>query len=128
MVKEAGLEDQIDVESAGVGPWHVGQPPHAGTRRVLADHHISVGNKRARQVNRADFKQFDYLVAMDNENVQDIQAYFGSRIPRLLDFAKPDLPKDVPDPYYAGNFDEVYQLVVQGCRALLDRIRAKEII
>ena len=146
LVKEAGLEETIDVESAGTGGWHAGERPHSGTRAVLQAHQIEIGGKRARQLSRADLTNFDYIIAMDAENVSDIQSLFGRRVPRLLEFAKqnsefaqrnsefakrnsetspPGAILDVPDPYYTNTFDEVYSLVLAGCRGLLDHIRAE---
>ena len=126
LVKEAGLVDQIDVESAGTGDWHVGERPHRGTLAELAKNQIDVGRKRARQLSRSDLSEFDYVVAMDNENVMDIQALFGRRVPRLLEFAPAGSPLDVPDPFYTGGFEEVYRLVRAGCEGLLKVIREKE--
>lgn len=126
LVKEAGLVDQIDVESAGTGDWHVGQRPHRGTLAVLAKNQIDAGRKRARQLSRSDLSEFDYVIAMDNQNVMDIQALFGQRVPRLLEFAPAGSPLDVPDPYYTGSFEAVYQLVRAGCEGLLKGIREKE--
>jgi protein-tyrosine phosphatase len=126
MVKEAGLADVIDIESAGTGSWHVGERPHGGTRAVLAANQIEVGGKRARQLNRSDMTQFDYVIAMDGENVGDIHSLFGQRVPRLLEFAPPGGTLDVPDPYFTNGFDEVYQLVTAGCRGLLAHIRQEQ--
>jgi protein-tyrosine phosphatase len=126
LVADAGLSDHIDVESAGTGPWHTGQSPHRGTLETLRQKGISAGNKRARMMNRADLQQFDYIVAMDQENVDDIQAMFHRRVPLLLDFVPNGGPREVPDPYYSGVFDEVYRLVTIGGKGLLAHIREKE--
>jgi protein-tyrosine phosphatase len=125
-VEQAGLSDRIDVESAGTGSWHVGERPHAGTIAILNRNLIDAGGKRARQLNRSDTLEFDYLIAMDEENVDDILALFHRRVPRLLEFAPKGTPLDVPDPYYTGGFDQVYALVTAGCKGLLAHIRQKE--
>ena len=126
LVREAGLNERIDVESAGTGGWHAGERPHSGTLKVLSEYKIEVGGKRARQLSRSDLSEFDYIVAMDAENVSDIQSLFGRRVPRLLEFAPKGSPLDVPDPYYTGGFDEVYRLVLAGCQGLLQDIRERE--
>lgn len=126
MVREAGLSDRIDVESAGTGGWHVGERPHPGTVKILAQNQISINGKRARQLSRSDLNDFDYVVAMDSENVEDIKALFGRWVPRLLEFAPKGSPLDVPDPYYTGSFETVYRLVHDGCAGLLMHIREKE--
>jgi protein-tyrosine phosphatase len=125
LVQDAELNDQIDIESAGTGGWHIGDRPHRGTLKVLAENQIEVGAKRARQLRRTDSTDFDYIIAMDADNVADIETALGQRVPRLLEFAPPGTPHDVPDPYYANNFDEVYRLVQAGCQGLLAHIRAE---
>ncbi len=126
LVNEAGLSGRIDVESAGTGNWHAGQRPHPGTLAILKQHQIEVGGKRARQLTRADLSEFDYVIAMDEENVSDIQTLFSSRVPRLLEFAHHTSTLDVPDPYYNGEFEVVYNLVLAGSQGLLEHIRQKE--
>ena len=93
---------------------------------ILKQNSIDVGGKRARQLSRSDLSEFNYIIAMDNENVEDIQALFGRRVPRLLEFAPKGSPLDVPDPYYTGGFDTVYQLVLAGSKGLLQHIRERE--
>lgn len=128
MVDDAGLSDQIQVDSAGTGSWHVGEKAHAGTRRVLADHGIAY-NGRARQVRPADMAdESSYIVAMDDGNMAELHGRFGShaRLYRLLDFANQTSERNVPDPYYTGNFEYVYRLVEDGCAGLLATIRQNE--
>jgi protein-tyrosine phosphatase len=128
LVDEAGLSDIFEVDSAGTGSWHVGEKAHPGTRKVLSAHGISYAG-RARRVKQQDMIDPErYVIAMDSSNLRDLQAAFGEypRLFRLLDFAEKVGKKDVPDPYYNGNFEEVYQLVVDGCRALLETIREQE--
>lgn len=127
MVNEAGLGDQIEVDSAGIGDWYVGDPPHRGTREVLARHNIPYDG-RACQVTRADLKRFDYVLAMDYDNLADLRALAssngqGMRIQLFMDYAPQAGTKEVPDPYYDGRFDEVYALVWQAAQGLLEHIR-----
>ncbi len=126
LVAQNKLAQNIDAASAGTGGWHAGEPPHQGTQLILKEHGIEFGKKRAHQLNRSDMQEFDYLIAMDSENVTDIQALFGKRVPRLLEFAPKGFPLDVPDPFYTGGFAEVYRLVLAGCAGLLNDIREKE--
>lgn len=125
LVDEAGLGDQIAVDSAGTGAWHAGEAAHPGTRRVLAAHGINYRG-RARQVSAADMAdEATYVIAMDSSNRSDLQRRFGEhpRLFQLLEFAAATSERDVPDPYYTGNFEYVYQLVEDGCRGLLATIR-----
>lgn len=128
MVREAGLEDQIRVDSVGVGAWHVGQPAHRGTLAVLREHNIPYAG-RARQITPDDVRHADYLIAMDGQNLADVRqmlpADVDKRLHRLLEFAPARFPRDVPDPYFEDNFDEVYRLVDAGCRGLLAQIRSE---
>lgn len=118
-VERSGLADSIEVASAGTGNWHAGERPHDGTLRTLARHGLSLDGKRAQGLDAVDVDAYDYLVAMDRANARDI----GPRALLLLDFATPrPLDPDVPDPYYSGAFEEVYDLVDAACPGLLDHI------
>jgi len=128
MVDDAGLSKEILVDSAGTGSWHIGEPAHSGTRQVLKEHGITY-NGRARQVQPEDMQnESTYIVTMDDSNMSDLQRHYGTRphLVRLLDFATQTTEKNVPDPYYSGNFAYVYQLVTDGCRGLLAAIRHEE--
>ena len=127
MVDEEGLSEQIEVDSAGTGSWHVGEMAHRGTRRVLQEHGIDYRG-RARQVTKADVGDGTYVVAMDQSNIDELKRRFGQdlRVYRLLDFAQNNETRDVPDPYYSGNFEYVYRLVEDGSRGLLAMIREEE--
>jgi protein-tyrosine phosphatase len=127
LVDDAGLGDQIYVDSAGTGSWHVGEKAHNGTRHVLQQHGIPY-NGRARQVNAIDMDPQNYIIAMDQSNLSDLKRRFGNhpRLHRLLDFATHTHEREVPDPYYTGNFEYVYRLVEDGCQGLLAHIRAAE--
>lgn len=126
MVSAEGLEDRFLIDSAGTGNWHIGKPPHHGTRGILDEYGISYEGLKARQVSTEDFSEFDYIVAMDVQNEKDLRRLSQSehaQIVKLLDLVSDMMNKEVPDPYYTGNFEEVYELVGKGCRALLERIR-----
>lgn len=142
-VKEAGLENRIEVDSAGTGDWHIGHAPHEGTRKLLDNKRIPWEGMKARQVNGDDFRQFDYIVAMDDSNVSNLRRIGSAagrassgrepggvsapQVCRLLDLVPEQPLRDVPDPYYTGNFEEVYELVAAGCDALLERIKREKL-
>ncbi len=126
MVEKKGLADQFSIASSATGRWHLGEPPHVGTRMILKENQIDVGDKRAQLLKKEDFQNFDYVVAMDQENVEDIQSLFGQNVPRLLEYAAPGNTLDVPDPYYNQKFAEVYELVTKGSEGLLKFIIEKE--
>lgn len=124
LVREAGLENQIEIDSAGTGSYHIGQPAHRGTQRILAQNKVPYDG-RARQILDRDLQQFDYVVAMDRQNLLDINALPTGRakIVLLLDYATNCRECEVPDPYYTGDFAGVYDMVRQGCAGLLAAIR-----
>lgn len=128
MVNEAGLGGRFVVESAGTGDWHIGEPAHPGTRRVLAEHGI-IYTGYAQQISSQEIANPQtYLIAMDQQNLHHLQMQVGKHphLYRLLYFAKGIPEQDVPDPYYNGQFNRVYELVVNGCRGLLAHIRQVE--
>jgi protein-tyrosine phosphatase len=128
-VKEAGLSDRVLIDSAGTGDWHAGEHPHEGTQRILKQHKIDYNGIRARQLKVSDFDSFDVMVAMDGSNVSNMKQIAGTRkdlhIHMLLDYWPERGIRDVPDPYYTGNFEEVYEMVEQGSDRLLVWIRER---
>jgi protein-tyrosine phosphatase len=124
MVARAGLSERIKADSAGTGGWHIGEAPHHGTRRVLREQSIDYTHA-ARQVERSDFARFDYIIALDRGHLAELR-YLAeradARLALLMDFAAGATTRDVPDPYYDGRFAEVYALIEQGCRGLLEHI------
>ncbi|MBU8907836.1 low molecular weight protein-tyrosine-phosphatase [Desertibacillus haloalkaliphilus] len=129
-VEEAGLKDQISIDSAGTGHWHIGKPPHEGTRSLLDRYDVDYAGLKARQVKEEDVTRFDYILAMDADNLSQLHALAGRQttgeIARLLDFVPDSNVADVPDPYFTGNFDEVYELVNEACSRLLTYICDRE--
>lgn len=125
LAEKEGLEDKIFIDSAGTGSWHAGEPPHKGTLNILKEYKIKTEGLVARPFSREDFNKFDYIIGMDQSNIQNIYKMTGQpdhpKIIRLLDLTH--LKKDVPDPYYTGNFRETYELVSEGCRMLMEKIR-----
>lgn len=126
LVQQEGMEESFRIDSAGTGNWHIGNPPHQGTRSILDRYGISYEGLRARQIAANDFADFDYIIAMDASNVSNLRKLMsgtGAEVIRLLDLVPDIQNKDVPDPYFTGDFDETYDLVSKGCRVLLEYIR-----
>lgn len=122
-VREAGLQNQIEVDSAGTGDWHIGDAPHKGTLQILKTKGIE-HPMQARQIIASDGDEFDYLLVMDDQNERDVRAVAAgrARIARLLDYLPDAQNKNVPDPYFTGDFDAVYQMVSAACDNLLAQI------
>ncbi|RED60282.1 low molecular weight protein-tyrosine-phosphatase [Cohnella lupini] len=129
LVKRDGLENKITVDSAGTGDWHIGHPPHEGTRGLLDKLSISSEGMKARQFTSEDGGSFDLIVAMDSKNERDIlnilQGSDNAPVIRFMSLLPANGSDDVPDPYYSGNFEEVYELVKDGCEILLERIKGR---
>jgi protein-tyrosine phosphatase len=130
LVRDAGLEKEILVDSAGTGSWHVGESPDRRASAAGRKRNIDVSGA-ARQFRRADFARFHYVLAMDAANYDDLvelapNAEAKGKIHLLRSF-DPSSPANasVPDPYYGGaeGFDEVVELCLAACRPLLERIR-----
>lgn len=129
LVREAGLEGSIEVDSAGTGGYHVGEPPDPRARAAGLRRGIEIAG-RARKVHLGDFDGFHYVLAMDRSNLEELQeiapASYRGKLGMLREF-DPASPRgaSVPDPYYGGEdgFDEVIDLCLSSCRALLERIR-----
>ncbi len=126
LVHKSGLDNAIESDSSGTGSWHVGTPAHVGTLDVLGRNAIAYDG-RARQIARDDLDTFDYLVAMDETNRSDITFMHGAlpsgrEVKLLLDYLPQQDVREVPDPYFDGKFDDVYDLIRAGCEGLLDAI------
>lgn len=124
-INERGLSQKIVVDSAGTGDWHIGKEPHEGTRRILDQYGISYDNMAARQVSSEDFHNFDYIVCMDKSNGVNVRKVPGGEEAELLffmDLLPEEELREVPDPYYTGNFEQVYDLINAGCEVLLDKM------
>ncbi len=127
LVSEAGLAGQIEVDSAGVADWHSGEAADRRALAVLRQHAIPYAG-RSRQVQPDDLRRFDYVIAMDSQNLADLRRMdhrgaLSGKLHRLLDFAPAGFPQDVPDPYYDDRFEYVYELVDAASRGLLAHIR-----
>lgn len=134
LVAEAGLQDEIEIDSAGTGAYHVGSAPDERATAAARRRGTELGGA-ARQVTDEDFEAYDLLLAMDAENLRELhrRAPDGDardRVRMLREFdpasaGAPDL--DVPDPYYGGpgGFDTVLDQVEAACRGLLDHIAAR---
>src|SRR5699024_5265554 len=129
IVKEAGLENKFFIDSAGIGSWHEGKAPHQGTIEKLKEKNIDFQGIKARQVIDKDFEQFDYIIAMDDQNLTDLanirKKLTHAKVAKLMEFVEDEGIKNIPDPYYTGDFNQSYQLIETGCQSLLARIRTE---
>ena len=128
LLAEAGLDGEIEVDSAGTGDWHIGKPADPRTVAAARERGLELTGT-ARQVRRSDFEEFDLIVAMDSSNLADLRALgpeeAHEKIRLLREFGDGE-GLDVPDPYYGGEdgFTEVLDIVERCCAVLLDETRA----
>lgn len=121
MIDKAGMADVVMIASAATSTEEIGSPVHRGTRRTLARYGIGTDGKRAVQMKKSDYDQYDYLIAMDDWNIRNILRITGGdpegKVHKLLEYA--GRAEDIADPWYTGNFDKTYDDVKAGCEGLL---------
>ena len=126
LVSDKGLENDFYIESAATSTEEIGNGVYPPVKRILSSRGIDCSGKHARQMTRADYDRFDYIVCMDTKNLRNM-GYIASdtqgKYSRLLDFT--DNPHDVADPWYSGDFETTESEVEAGCEALLDYILNK---
>lgn len=131
VLRREGLEDRVSVDSAGTGPWHVGEPPDLRAQRSASLRGLDLSSQRARRVVPEDCQTFDSVLTMDEDHVRAVSALCrGSAVVRpFLDFATDAPEREVPDPYYGGEggFDHVLDLVEEASEGLLDNIRKRHL-
>jgi protein-tyrosine phosphatase len=135
LAADAGLEGAVEIDSAGTGGWHAGEPADERATAAAAQRGITLSGV-ARQVTEEDFERFDLVLAMDRANLLDLRALApGTRalakVRLLREFGPASAGRedlDVPDPYYGGarGFDTVLDLVEAACRGLLDDLLARQ--
>lgn len=130
LVEQAGLGEEILVDSAGTSNYHVGETPDERMRRTAATHGVLL-NSRARQFKKEDFSRFDYVIPMDRSNHRNMLQVGSPDSNTTFKLMRewqqePDSP-DVPDPYWSGDdgFEEVYQILLEACSNLLEEIQEK---
>ncbi len=128
MVAERGLSAEFEIASAATEGYnemcHAGI--HHGTKAILKAMHVPFEEHYSRRIRPNDYAYYNYILAMDDSNIDDIQAVIGQdtehKIYRLLDFTSH--PRNIKDPWYTGNFDETYWDIVEGCDAFLKYMEA----
>lgn len=127
-VEAAGLNDKIQIDSAGTHAYHIGEQPDSRAQTFARNRGIDLSQQRARKVRPDDFSQFDYVIAMDHSNYQDLTEVAGHQAKNLrmfLSFAQSFDEEEVPDPYYGGDqgFEHVLDLVEDASQGLLRDIK-----
>jgi low molecular weight protein-tyrosine phosphatase len=124
MVQDAGLQQQITVDSCGTSSWHIGHAPDERSIAMAAERGFDLSSLRASQIQVDDFRRFDYILAMDEQNLLDLKALkpddYSGCLDLLLSFDSGSTVREVPDPYYGG--EEGFQLAVQLIESASERL------
>jgi len=129
VAEDEGVLHLFEIDSAGLGDWHVGQAPDRRAQAAARNRGIDISGQSARQVTHADYARFDLLLAMDSSNYEELTQLAPNsarhKVRRFLDFAPQAETTDVPDPFYGGSegFDHALDLIEDAARGLLaDRL------
>lgn len=131
VVTDARMHDQILIDSAGTGGWHIGKAPDTRTISAAKVRGYDLSPLRARQVSVADFDEFDFILAMDNANLSDLKlmapSHYQGHLGLFLDFAQRSPHREVPDPYYgeAEGFNLVLDLIEDAASGLLLQLQQR---
>lgn len=122
LIQKRGVANQFFIASAATSTEEIGNPVYPPAKRKLAEHGISCEGKRARQMKREDYKEYDLLIGTEQINVRNMERIVGgdpdAKMHRLLDYST--RPRDISDPWYTGDFERAYRDILEGCEALLD--------
>lgn len=128
LVRQAGKSAAFDIASAATSREEIGNPVYPPARQKLMEHHLDCSGKVARQITLDDYHYYDMIVAMDRNNLRNLQRLFGpdtlQKISLLMDYT--DCPRDVADPWYTGDFETAWQDIWEGCNKLLQFVLDKK--
>ena len=130
-ITRAGLQDKVQFDSAGTHSYHVGAPPDTRAQGAIKKRGVDISDLRGRQVADADFDRFDYILAMDGDNLRLLQhqapADKHSKARLLLSYSQQYRNQEVPDPYYGGaqGFEENLDMIEDAVAGLIEEIRQK---
>lgn len=124
MVNKRNIAEEFYIQSAATSREEIGNDTHYGTKNKLDEVGIPYTKRKARQMTKEDYKEYDYIIGMDDANIRNILRIVGGdkegKVSKLLDWANID--RSIADPWYTGNFDETYDDVVKGLEAFLGKI------
>ncbi len=125
LVKKEGLADQFEIASAATSMEEIGNPVYPPAKRKLREYGISAEGHHARRLEPRDYREYDYLLGMEQFNIRNMMRILGSdpdhKVYRLLDFS--DRPGDIDDPWYTDDFETAYRDILEGCEAFLQTLR-----
>jgi protein-tyrosine phosphatase len=131
LARQRGLDGQLTVASAGLGSWHVGNPPDKRAQNAMSLRGIDISGIRARRVTPEDFERFDMILAMDRSNRDALLKMapheHRHKVALFMDYAPNLCVHEIPDPFFGDldGFDYAYQLIEAACRGLLFSVTAR---
>ena len=124
LINKKDMADQFEIASAATSTEEIGNPVYPPAKRKLKEHGISCEGKTARQMTKADYTYYDYIIAMDRFNLRNMTRFVGNdpdnKVSLLMDFT--NHPGDVADPWYTGYFDATWDDVYEGCVGILKKL------
>lgn len=128
-MQKRGIQDLFDIDSAGTHAYHIDERPDVRAQATAHKYKVDLSTQRARQVHQSDFYYYDYIFAMDTSNLADLQDICPPEHQHKLALMLDNIPKNngkgVPDPYFEGRFDEVFEMLNRASDFLLDRLMKK---
>lgn len=128
-VETKDVEYLFEIDSAGTHAYHIGEQPDARSQLSANKFGVDLSSQRARQVHESDFYHYDYIVAMDESNLANLQAICPMEQQSKLSLMLSNIPnnqtKGVPDPYFEGRFDEVFEMLNRASGFLLEKLTKK---
>lgn len=130
-IRNAGLQEKVAIDSAGTHSYHIGEPPDSRAQSAIRRRGVDISGLRGRQVADADFDRFDYILAMDEGNLDILKrnapAHTHGKIHLLLSFSSKYPDQEVPDPYYGGTsgFEENLDMIEDAVRGVIEEIQER---
>ena len=129
IVDNHNCSHNFEIDSAGTHAYHIGNSPDQRAQQAAIHNGVDLSSQRARQVHESDFYYYDYIIAMDSDNLERLKSMCPveshSKIELMLDYSKDYPGGSVPDSYYAGKFDEVFKMVHSACLSFFESIEKK---
>lgn len=124
LVAKRGVADRFYIESCATSREEIGNSVYPPAKTKLAEHNISCAGKTARQITKKDYEEFDYIIAMDRNNLRNLVPFVGedpeNKVSLMMSYAGKN--KDVADPWYTGDFEATWQDISLACNALLEQL------
>jgi protein-tyrosine phosphatase len=130
IIKKNNHSERFEIDSAGTHAYHIGNSPDSRSQATAISNGVDLSNQKARQVHESDFYYYDFIIAMDVNNLEILKSICPnesqSQIQLLLDYHPSNELQSVPDPYYEGKFDEVFDMVYSACSSFFESIVKKD--